>query len=53
MNGGGLAASAIPNTSAAIVVSNLTAERNKAQGMGGVVYGAIGVEFSVVVRRNG
>jgi hypothetical protein len=50
VNGGGLAASAISNTSASIVVSSLTAGGNKAQGLGGTMYGADRVEFSVVVR---
>jgi hypothetical protein len=51
-NGGGLAASAIPKTSAAIIVSNLTAAGNNAAGLGGAIYGAVGLGVSVVVGEN-
>jgi predicted outer membrane repeat protein len=52
INGGGLAVSAIPDTSAVIVVSNLTAAGNKAGGLGGAIYGDVGLAVSVVVGGN-
>jgi hypothetical protein len=53
VNGGGLGASAISNTSASIVVSSLTAGGNNAHGMGGAMYGASRVELSVLVSGTG